>query len=555
VLLDAFLRGVFAALLLGVALGLTIPWYRWQGIQFGSDALRAAVISGASCSLALGPVAIVEGLARRFAPSAGRMVVTFAVAFAVAYGVDRLAPVAQRYVEAVCENPLDLTQSLAAMLKPKIELVPSDPYERWLSLAWCAELALLVALRLGGLSLAAQSILATTPAAADLLWGREHAFHVRPHWLLPGLTYVVVGGAFLPLVAEMARRISDRAFTSMTFEERQPDSTVVIRGSRRRGALLVYLAVLALELGVLAREYAKEAGHFIRRPSTSEQALLDRWKAWADAKGSASEVAALISASSSETLEVRERVGEDDPLRVVVRVRAVTSPDDGAALSATAKLRLDGELREAEFPFIFHTPLGAAPGLNVCEGACTLLPASPGRGVPGFRLGVGMHKISVVTTASVIARPAWAPVWSGSFSLEKKFEVLPGSLRSEIALVTPLGFDPNWFLYGASIVRPRASRSQLLDVNVEAIELPVYSRISVFDGDRLLVGDEALMRDADDWKLKEEFILRKDSPLAPGRHVLRVVVTPDPHLVLEQSATVREILGASFERTFEVDVK
>jgi hypothetical protein len=534
VLLDAFLRGVFAFVGLGALLVAWRWWDAWSELPDAPWRDTRAILDACADTLPVGLLAVVEGLARRRDPSRRRTLAAFSVALAVAFAAGRLAWPTAIFFDALIEKGATSLGALADVANRSWRLLPYGIEEIEEDLGWSVGLALLALARLRGTRLRLQSLLVALPAAFAVLRVRAGVHQPSNGVFDRLLGQAVAAGVVLPLAAEAARRAGDRAFARLTLEE--PDEAPASRADAYRGlpGRLAYVATAALLLSVPAADRWRRAKPVPPPPSPEESARRESWHGMEIGMRPASGAAALAKETAFARLLVRPRAGALDPICVEVHAGLGGYTGRRSELPLATVLRVDG--LETTAPVTSEWAGDDVVGLHRVE-----------RFVLGG-LAPGTHSIAALTSMTLFLPAEGPPTWSGTFSSEGRVEVVPGSLRSEVALVTPLFFDPDWFLY--------ASMSQgcygPIQFGTEPAPVAVRSKVEFYEGDRLLaVTRFALEPGAKGWVPLE----LEPGRLARGKHAIRVAFTPDPDFALASSATVREILGASFARTFEVEAR
>jgi hypothetical protein len=531
VLLDAFLRGVFAFVGLFTLLAARSWWDAWCTRAGVPSENMDEILQACAATLPVGFVAIVEGVARRWEPSWRRALGAGAVAFAVAFAAGQLAPFVAAFLDAMIEKGATSFGALAAMGNAGFAFASSTRAEATVALGWNAGFALLALVRLRGTRLLIQSLLVVAPMAVAVLRARAADHHPVELYFNRLLGEAVACGVVLPLAAEAARRTGDRAFARLTLEE--PGEAPASRADAYRGlpGLLAYVATAALLLAVPGLDRWRRERALPPSPTPEELAFRHRWYGIDAGMLPGSGAPALAKESAFARLRVRPRAGALDAISVEVEAGLTGFQGDRSELRLASVLRVDG--RDGAAPVTSEWVRDEAQGLHRLE-RFVLAGLAPGR-----------HSIAALTSMALSFPVGAPPCWSETLASEERVEVVPGSLRSEIALATPFSFDPEWFLYES---RNGSSATPIRFVTEQA-PLAVRSRVELYEGSRLLaVTHLSLEAGRGGWISLEP----ESGRLVRGWHTIRLVVSPDPDFALASSPTVGEILGASFERTFQV---
>jgi hypothetical protein len=530
--LEAFLRAVLAAV--GLALGsLIFCIYSRRDLGLGAalKLTRMFLVPGIDESVPAGPVCLVEAAARRFRPTRRALLLAGLLSFGVAYVTHRLSPGVGRYFYVITENPAAPIQALGALASEKPTLLPETRIELVSEVAWALIFALLTVARLRATELGRQvALLIGVPSGVLLV------MHARSHYANPGFarhraTYTVMAGVLLPLVAVVARNLSDRFFKAVTREPPVPPPNPVagVREARRVPTLLLALLASAGYVVWLHRAYRDPPRV---TPTPAEEALMREWEDFTAGKLSPSAMTALVEKATSIHHDARARVGEDDPLCVESNMTVLHFPGAKEEVASETNVLVDGEP--------WPTPLKSWCSSYGYGGVSR-------RGRLALRgLAPGLHEIALVTSMAVAH--GGAVIWSRSYSTSHEVRVVAGTVRGEIALVTPARFDPDFFLYPSE----RQNDPEIVWFHTEKAPVTVVSKVQVFDEKGVLLDTQGLGANKGESGSITLWV-KYWSKLAPGSHTLRLFVTPDPDRVLENSATNDEILGVSWQREFTVE--
>jgi hypothetical protein len=254
------------------------------------------------------------------------------------------------------------------------------------------------------------------------------------------------------------------------------------------------------------------------------------------------DTAALLSETVSIRYVVRPVIGAEDGIcleirPVVLNVPGILVERSGVFVHLTTQVELDGKSisktrstlnSDSGDPFSFYDPVNHFPYGDVVR--------SSARG-----LAPGRHELHLISSLKMVMS-------NGECVKESRIpiEIVEGSLAEKnVKLVR--GIVPDFFVE----VDPRAER---LEIGVNN-DLPraLAARMECLEGEKVLVSDTLF------WRAQRgpisEFHSDWYPKLSPGRHVLKVRLTPDPKSVYQNSnSDVTEILGETFEREVVVDV-
>jgi hypothetical protein len=445
IVLEAFARGAFAAAALA-ALGVAkVAWLYWAdpGHRDTWERLSffiAGLYTGGR-ALPVGPLAVVELAAMRFAPSWKRTLLACGVAFVVTAVVGELSSFVVFYVDLSLRGGERLSDFLANywFWLGNQKLFPTfreSGIDAFFHRAWYLELGLFVVLRLRASRLATQSAVIGAAGVLSFLamagHGSHHYVRLVNERLHEGVFDAVMGALLIPLASELANRFG------RLWSARLPDEC-----RHRRREALSFATAVALGGAFLAWEPARLGLLAWRpRPSVEElqvlERLQDRWKNWANGLLNESETATLLSAAVV-IHDVPEVVGAAD--RLQIQCGWAVGPDDGALSSTVAETAVwvDGVPHEGaagpleplvakrgEEPMIFGHWIvprtGASSSFGPDDGLSHVCVSLTG-------LGVGAHTIAVVTSLSVSSAGRSPRVLSGTFSTRHRVVVVAGSLE------------------------------------------------------------------------------------------------------------------------------
>jgi hypothetical protein len=526
-LIDALLRGVMATAAFTLVVNVQVCGD--NRLVPSLPLVRYAFGSALAFSLSTGPTALVEVVSSRILSSWGRDLAAGLLALAIAYACHLLSPMVEVYAGIFTANWSSPGAVLEGLANPNVEfhLLPTSRMQILGGLVTALPFGLLILVRLRGLGLATQAAILVPTLGATML-AFEKRSHAEPTGIRYSVTLALLSGIVVPLAAVLARRAEGRLFAWLTRAPADPPANPVL-GLRPRSVIpalpVVALLTVILVVGVRLRfpNPPRPPG-----PSPAERALTARWKSFQAGKLKPSEVAELCQKTVEVTHHVRRRVGEDDPVFVERKVRVAGTSEYDCKVTTT--ISLDG----ASFPGRPWGPIGTWwPGTQ-----CIRVLRDLER---------GEHTIAFVSSFSLVSGRT-AVIWSGTFQSWSTFEVVSGSVRSELKLVHPADYDPDEIE-----IEQRPHDPVYLWITARKVRATVRSNAEIRDADgKLLDTVSVSFEKGDDGRGSGCFIEKFGLP--KGRHTLTVTIVPDPDFALSDSATIDEILGETIVRDVTVDV-
>jgi hypothetical protein len=610
-LLDALLRAVLGALVF--ALASAIPNL---GEVHGCVYVASCLGFGARLGLAVGAGGLVEGIARRFAPTRRRAALGFAIAFLVVGLTIQCSPDVARYLQARAERPTEPFAALERLWPRGFHFLPSGPFDLWFVTEGLD--ALMVALGVGlgliGSSLFVRSSVPIVllpalflvvashvhlPTGAILIFagGDGDPESLDPSDLRTGVERLLLVGLLLPSASAVATRSCGAFFAWLEGEPRTPGAEKAREATR--GVALAALVALAIVTWL-------RSTYPVQFSPVEVQELSRRWAAIGTALDEGSpvppdDVARIVSEALVVSHRVRSRIGTEDVLCIESEVtrRGCRSrrrgkvflgfPTGGSFVfggSFDVETELSASADGARAPDETREPTpgatdGDEPRERLFDDQSVLTAEEDGDDDRYVRrcslrgLSPGEHSIAIVSSVSIL----WdgKKLGSRTFATTHRVQVVAGSVRGEIALVSVPRFDRDHFL------RPEIHRIRDADHTVLCLDpapVPVCVRVRVWDPEDVetdwtqclspgpvetstlsLPGPAVVWvlpgRRVSLWRDRDETCGLGDDPfrvrmlglaLGPVRKKFRLSVEPDPDAALRYSAAVKEILNVRFER-------
>jgi hypothetical protein len=341
--------------------------------------------------------------------------------------------------------------------------------------------------------------------------------------------WLVLGACVLPLATALSEQLERRLVAWITGEE----TPVALGPSRPLGARvgravsILVIALAASGLGFGTKSVLRDPRRARFDPSPQVVALMPAFKAWEEGKLSPAEVAALVSRAISVEYRVRPRIAPGDPLCVDRRCVLALPPSD-YALDVTTVFALDGT-QHGPFPLGNVASWYELVLVDRTESPATLLPQG------GFTLG--RHEIAF--TSQLVLKRKNAPVWARTVPETVPFEVVPEG--GEPVRLVPGDLDES----AIDLSLHTGTKTYAgLSVAVSRPEVALAGVLEVHDESGQLLGTHELFAPTDRWTWESVSWPTTQAITSP----LTVTFRPDPKVAIAKSATVREILGTSFER-------